>query len=191
MARYYSWSGHQCLHRRCFRRRLVHRPLMNLYSSRKITQQIQAVLIITTYLNRYTVASNLWLTTEDLWEGSFSLFATVLITMMAIAMLKTSRMQDKWKHKLVKALDAHLNETEGGDIEDSIDKPRKSRFGRMKTWRKTGGKMDRRRALFLLPLITVTREGLEAMVFMSGVSNVSMPIYRRFYVIGNPICLYI
>ncbi|RUS14133.1 iron permease FTR1 family-domain-containing protein [Endogone sp. FLAS-F59071] len=132
----------------------------------------------------YTVAADLWLTTEDLWEGSFSLFATVLITIMAIAMLKTSRMQDKWKHKLVKALDAHLNETESGNIkgdksgnvegdksgnvEGDIDKQQKIKFGRIKAWGKAGGKMNRRRALFLLPLITVTREGLEAMIFMSG-----------------------
>lgn len=106
--------------------------------------------------HRYTLASNLWVTAENLWEGCFSLFATVLITIMAIAMLKTNQMHEKWKIKFAKAMNTQMNEEEAD---------------KLKTWDKRRGRMGRRYALFILPFITVLREGLEAMVFVGGVGD--------------------
>ncbi|CAO3678050.1 unnamed protein product [Umbelopsis ramanniana] len=94
----------------------------------------------------YTVASNLWKNSENLWEGIFSLVASVLITAMGLAMLRTERMQEKWKAKLSKSF--------------SEEKSSSSRF-------KT---LSQRYAFFLLPFITILREGLEAIVFLGGVA---------------------
>ncbi|KAF8984531.1 high-affinity iron permease [Entomortierella lignicola] len=63
---------------------------------------------------------------------------------MGLAMLRTTQIQEKWKAKLSKAMD---QETERGL-----------------------GTSSRRYALFVLPLITVLREGLEAIVFIGGVT---------------------
>ncbi|KAF7722839.1 high-affinity iron permease [Apophysomyces ossiformis] len=93
----------------------------------------------------YTVLNDLWGNSEDIWEGVFSLIATIMITLMGLAMLKTERMQEKWKIKLAKAMETrHV----------------KSGF---KVWMQ-------KYSFFLLPFITVLREGLEAVVFIAGVS---------------------
>ncbi|KAF9435375.1 hypothetical protein BGZ76_006415 [Entomortierella beljakovae] len=92
--------------------------------------------------NKYS--RNLWAESEGIWEGSFSLLATVMITVMAIAMLRTNHIQEKWKVKLAKALE-HRD--------------------------KKGIRYSTRKyAFFLLPLLTLLREGLEAIVFIGGVT---------------------
>ncbi|KAI9311925.1 iron permease FTR1/Fip1/EfeU [Dichotomocladium elegans] len=97
----------------------------------------------------YTVLNDIWGNSEDIWEGVFSLVATIMITIMGLAMLKTERMQEKWKVKLAKALEA----------------------GNFKSGKKSGFKMFMQRySFFFLPFITVLREGLEAVVFIGGVS---------------------
>ncbi|KAI9721598.1 MAG: hypothetical protein M1828_005088 [Chrysothrix sp. TS-e1954] len=88
--------------------------------------------------------------TEDIWEGSFSLIASVIITIMGAALLRVSKLQDKWRVKLARAL------------ED--DKLKKGLFTR---WAE-------KYAMFLLPFITVLREGLEAVIFIAGV-GLSLP----------------
>ncbi|GAA5796659.1 iron permease FTR1/Fip1/EfeU [Helicostylum pulchrum] len=99
----------------------------------------------------YTVLSNLWGDSEYIWEGVFSLVATIMITAMGLAMLRTERMQEKWKVKLAKTME---NNNE------------KKKLG-FKVWMQ-------KYSFFFLPFITVLREGLEAVVFIGGVSlNVS------------------
>lgn len=98
----------------------------------------------------YTVLNNLWGATEYIWEAVFCLIATLLITLMGLAMLKTERMQEEWKIKLAKAID------------ESKDKKNK----------RTGwAARFQRSSFFLLPFITVLREGLEAVVFIGGVRH--------------------
>lgn len=94
----------------------------------------------------YGLGSDLYSHTEDLWEGIFSIVATVIITVMGAAMLRISKLQDKWRVKLAKAL---ANEN------------------LHKRWYK---RWAEKYAMFLLPFITVLREGLEAVVFIGGVS---------------------
>ncbi|KAG2182526.1 hypothetical protein INT43_007457 [Umbelopsis isabellina] len=94
----------------------------------------------------YTVAADLWSSSELLWEGIFSVVASVLITAMGLAMLRTERMQEKWKVKLAKSFKEEDTST-----------------GRFKT-------LTRRYAFFLLPFVTILREGLEAIVFLGGVA---------------------
>ncbi|KAF8940808.1 hypothetical protein BGZ58_004722 [Dissophora ornata] len=89
-------------------------------------------------------ATNLWAASEGIWVGCFSLIAVFMITVMGVAMLRTNQMQEKWKYKLAKAMD---------------DENAKGL-----------GNRSRKFALFLLPLVTVLREGLEAVVFIGGVT---------------------
>jgi high-affinity iron transporter len=73
---------------------------------------------------------------------------------MGAALLRISKLQDKWKVKITAALEAtDSKSTTGG-----------SRF---KQW-------SEKYAMFILPFITVLREGLEAVVFIGGV-GLSLP----------------
>lgn len=101
----------------------------------------------------------MWAGSEGIWVGVFSLVAVVMITVMGMAMLRTTQIQEKWKGKLSKAMD---NENQKGL-----------------------GNASRRYAMFILPLITVLREGLEAIVFIGGVST----FFRVWLLLeGNDIC---
>ncbi|KAL4267836.1 oxidase-dependent Fe transporter (OFeT) family protein [Pleurotus pulmonarius] len=91
----------------------------------------------------FTQASDLWAKSEELWEGIFQLIAALMIFVMGITMLKVDRAKTKWRIKLQRAFD-------GKKVDGSA---------------KTG-----KWALFVLPFITVLREGLEAVVFVGGVS---------------------
>lgn len=93
----------------------------------------------------FTQASDLWSKSEELWEGIFSLIASIIILVMGITMLKLDRAKTKWRVKLMRAFSA---QREKGDRE-----------GRAGRW-----------LLFVLPFITVLREGMEAVVFVGGVA---------------------
>ena len=100
----------------------------------------------------YTIGQDHWAASEDIWEGAFALFASIVITIMGAALLRVSKLQDKWRVKLAKALEAKDSTKKAG--------PLGTRF---KRW-------CERYAMFVLPLITVLREGLEAVIFIGGVS---------------------
>lgn len=91
----------------------------------------------------FTQASDLWAKSENLWEGIFSLIAAILIFIMGLTMLKLDRAKSKWKVKLQNAFNKSNVDGQG-------------RAGRL--------------VLFLLPFITVLREGMEAVIFVGGVS---------------------
>jgi len=91
----------------------------------------------------FTKASDLWQRSEELWEGIFALVASILIFIVGITMLKMDKAKAKWKVKLQDAFD--------GKVVDG-----RTKAGR---W-----------ALVILPFITVLREGMEAVVFVGGVS---------------------
>lgn len=99
----------------------------------------------------YGLGKDKWASTENIWEGTFALIASLIITAMGAALLRISKLQDKWRVKLAKALEAK-DSTKSG--------PAGSRF---KRW-------CEKYALFILPFITVLREGLEAVVFIGGIS---------------------
>ena len=72
---------------------------------------------------------------------------------MGVALLRVSKMQAKWRVKLAKALEAN-----------DKDVARSGKLGvRVKAW-------CEKYALFILPFITILREGLEAIVFIGGIS---------------------
>ncbi|KAG1729694.1 Ftr1 protein [Suillus lakei] len=91
----------------------------------------------------FTKAANLWAKAELLWEGIFELIASVMIFVMGVTMLKLDRAKAKWRVKLQRAFSGQ-----------HVD--RRTKTGK---W-----------VLFILPLITVLREGIEAVVFVGGVA---------------------
>ncbi|KAK5080736.1 high-affinity iron permease [Lithohypha guttulata] len=98
----------------------------------------------------YGLGTDAWGKTEKIWEGVFSMVASIVITVMGAALLRVSKLQDKWRVKLAKALD-----TKGSGS---------AKFGeKARIWAE-------KYAMFMLPFITVLREGLEAVVFIGGVS---------------------
>ena len=104
----------------------------------------------------YGLGHDVFSKTEDLWEGIFCLLAAVIITVMGAALLRISKLRDKWRVKIARALDAGQHSR------------LHQAFGtRCKKW-------CERYAMFVLPFITVLREGLEAVVFIGGV-GIGMP----------------
>ncbi|KAG8744475.1 high-affinity iron permease [Ceratobasidium sp. 428] len=83
---------------------------------------------------------------EEIWEGVFSLIASILILVMGLAMLRMDRAKAKWRGKLEQAFNAKANAPHDHQGKAGI------------------------RMLFMLPFVTVLREGLEAVVFVGGVS---------------------
>lgn len=102
----------------------------------------------------YTVGVNHWDGTELYYEGAFALFAALIITVVGVALLRISKMQEKWRVKLAAALEAPVSGRSGGKRS-------------CMTWFKH---FSEKYALFALPFITVLREGIEAIVFVAGVS---------------------
>lgn len=96
----------------------------------------------------YSLGKDLWSSSEDLWEGIFSIIATVLISIMGIAMLRINKMQRKWRIKIARALTT----------------PPAEKWGRFKF-----SYIMKKYSMFILPFITTLREGLEAVVFVGGV----------------------
>ena len=104
----------------------------------------------------YGLRTDHWSGMELIWEGTFSLLASLIISVMGAALLRISKLQAKWRVKLARALEAKDNKAQ------KVSK-------RLKAW-------CEKYALFVLPFITVLREGLEAVVFIGGVSlSVSAP----------------
>lgn len=79
---------------------------------------------------------------------------------MGAALLRISKMQTKWRLKLAKALESKsnspLHHQDGNGNKATLRH-------RLKLWAE-------KYAMFMLPFITILREGLEAIVFIGGVS---------------------
>ncbi|KAF7520063.1 hypothetical protein G7054_g12890 [Neopestalotiopsis clavispora] len=100
----------------------------------------------------YALDKDLFANTEDIWEAVFSIIAVVIISLMGAALLRVNKLQDKWKVKLTKAMETQEASTRPVGF-----------MGRFKTW-------STKYAMFILPFVTVLREGLEAVVYIGGVS---------------------
>ncbi|KAI0885376.1 iron permease FTR1 [Annulohypoxylon maeteangense] len=98
----------------------------------------------------YTLGKDNWVTNEYNYEGAFALIASVIISIVGAALLRVGKMQEKWRVKLAKAVEAPLLTN-----------------GNRNGWLK---RFAEKYAMFVLPFITVLREGIEAIVFVAGVS---------------------
>ncbi|KAF9260543.1 iron permease FTR1 [Marasmius fiardii PR-910] len=126
------------------RRRLIRKLRWNIFGGALIGFIVALAIGAAFIAVWFTQASNLWAKSEELWEGIFELIASIMIFGMGLTMLKMDRAKAKWRIKLQRAFDNRVNADREG---------------------KTG-----RWVLFVLPLITVLREGIEAIIFVGGVS---------------------
>lgn len=100
----------------------------------------------------YMLGTNLWNVTEKVWEAVFSIVASLIITVMGMAMLRINKMKEKWRVKLARIIISTHEGTAGWGLRH----------------------LGRKYALAILPLVTTLREGLEAVVFLGGM-GVSQP----------------
>ncbi|CCU82447.1 plasma membrane iron permease [Blumeria hordei DH14] len=98
----------------------------------------------------YTLGNNSWEKYEYIYEGSFAIVSSLIISILGAALLRVSKMQGKWRIKLAKVLEDRALTVEGKRA--SI----KRWFGQY--------------VLFMVPFVTIMREGLEAVIFVAGVS---------------------
>jgi high-affinity iron transporter len=123
----------------------------------------------------YTVAKEAWEESEALWEGVLGLIAAVLITLMALSMIRIDTWHKKWEMKLTKATTEALGnahngngngngngkeEEEMGGLNDAVSSTTASNDEKHK---------GRKYALFLIPFTVVLREGVEAIIFLGGI----------------------
>lgn len=92
----------------------------------------------------YTISKNLWEDSEAIWEGVLALLACIIITVLAISLIRMSNAERKWEEKLEK-----MAETEVTDMRSKAKK-----FG-----------------LAILTFTVVVREGLESVVFLGGLGS--------------------
>jgi len=96
----------------------------------------------------YKFGNQAWEKNELYYEGAFSLIACIIITIMGVALLRVGKMQAKWRVKLAAALDSPVKAKRSGVLKRFCEKY----------------------AMFILPFVTILREGIEAIVFVAGVS---------------------
>ncbi|KAI8609138.1 iron permease FTR1 family-domain-containing protein, partial [Chytriomyces sp. MP71] len=148
----------------------------------------------------FKYASNLWASTEALWEAIFQLIAAFLLTGMALAFLKSDALMDKWNRKLGRALKDHTLATAPKPTSqstlhaDSIDEihvvrafiPSDAACSSSSVPVQTGSSDSDSQyddasppysttgsgtqAFFWIPFVTILREGLEGMVFLGGIA---------------------
>lgn len=119
----------------------------------------------------YTLGTDIWSKKEDLWEGILAVIASVMITAMGLGMLRIEKMKAKWRVKIAEVI-----------LEGGLDDPKyKGKLGWVKRWNpknfnpmkfrpSTLGRFTRKYSMLLLTFVTVMREGVEAIVFIAGVS---------------------
>ncbi|KAL6354964.1 hypothetical protein LRP88_12322 [Fusarium phalaenopsidis] len=95
----------------------------------------------------YILGTDAWADHEYYYEGVFSLISAVIITIMGGALLRVGKMEEKWRAKLAKAIEAPV-----------------TAHGK-RAWLVN---FFEKYAMFVLPFITVLREGIEGIVFVAG-----------------------
>ncbi|KAK9463429.1 iron permease FTR1/Fip1/EfeU [Lipomyces oligophaga] len=102
----------------------------------------------------YSLGKDIWSNSENLWEGVFSLIATIIISIMGLAMLRLNKVKEKWQIEIAEAM------------QDS----EAMKHSEAKGWFR---KFGRKYGMAILPFVTILREGVEAIVFVGGVSLTS------------------
>lgn len=90
----------------------------------------------------YTALHNFWNDTEDIFTSVLCGVGGVLMTIMALFMVRTERLEDRWKHRLAKTLQSTSS--------NPVIRLQQSSF-------------------MVIPLLSVLREGIEVLLFVSGV----------------------
>lgn len=113
----------------------------------------------------YGLGKDIWAKSEELWEGIFYLLACIIISVMGLALLRVNKMREKWRVKIAQSLQSKTKANGGDDAKGA--KGLGGLGARISDW-------SRRHVMFILPFITTLREGVEAVVFVGGVS-LSLP----------------
>lgn len=130
-------------------------PLTNRFLRRQLMWGTLLGLIVSLIIGGiflavfYTVASNLWEDSEQIWEGILSLIACVIITVLSLSLLNMHAAEAKWERKLRKAAALGIEKSTAHST----------------TMRERGQKY----ALGFLIFTVVAREGLESVLFLGGV----------------------
>ncbi|KAL8286872.1 hypothetical protein RQP46_003878 [Phenoliferia psychrophenolica] len=132
------------------RRNLIKRMRMQIWAGAGVGLFIALCIGAAFIAVFFTTLNDIWGKTEEIWEGTFSLIACFIILVMGLTMLRIDRSKVKWQQKLEGAFDKKV------EVDETTVERKEGKSGK---W-----------ALFLLPMITVLREGLEAVVFVGGVS---------------------
>ncbi len=61
----------------------------------------------------YTLGTDRWSASEDTYEGAFCLVASVIISLVGVALLRIGKLQEKWRVKLAQALEAPVGSAGG------------------------------------------------------------------------------
>lgn len=112
----------------------------------------------------YILGSDLWSVAEHYWEGTFSIVASIIISVMGIKLLRVSKMQKKWKHKLAQM----LNNRGGMRRITQRGSSSAPAVSDQEPQEKVGG-FSEKYSMLLLPFVTTLREGMEAIVFVGGI----------------------
>lgn len=109
----------------------------------------------------YIIGSDLWSKAEHYWEGTFSILASIIISVMGVKILRVNKMQAKWKSKLGKILQS------SGYLNNPHNKKSFDRAGT--TWANKVELWSEKYNMFILPFVTTLREGLEAIALIGGI----------------------
>ncbi|CCH41096.1 Plasma membrane iron permease [Wickerhamomyces ciferrii] len=128
----------------------------------------------------YLVGENYWSKYERNWEAIFSILSSLFISLMGLSLLRVNQMQKKWEVKLGINMKKQFGnehqpivDDEGTILSDEADIIAQQSHGHkqqrrgLKYW---FNKMTDKYQLMILPMVTLLREGLEAIFVVSGVS---------------------
>lgn len=121
----------------------------------------------------YHYGKDLWSQTEHYWEGTFSIVASIVISIMGMGILRVHKMRSKWISKF-------SNIIEGSDYIDRAIELRESTtsYTSIRHWFKV---KCEKYSMFFLPFVTTLREGMEAIVFVGGIGvNENTTFYSIF-----------
>ncbi|KAK4122897.1 putative iron transferase [Parathielavia appendiculata] len=149
-------------HDKTLHKRLVCQVWLGIFLGLLITLVIAAALIAVFY----TAGANKWEASELRFEGAFCLIACIIISVVGAALLRMGSMRDKWQEKLGGVMDRRA--VVATAAEDNAKKGIER--GRVTAMADAVKKWMERYTMFALPFVTVLREGIEAVVFIAGVT---------------------
>ncbi|KAJ1533094.1 hypothetical protein HK096_005678, partial [Nowakowskiella sp. JEL0078] len=116
----------------------------------------------------YIVRQDFFSSVEPIWEGSFKLIATIMLTWLAFSMIGV----EKWHSKFEKKLQEQINKTIAEEDEKTLLDKKKGSDEEFSIAESNATKViNRPWGLFVLAFTVIVREGVESVVFLTGVGQ--------------------